>query len=95
MEKKVLENKNETEIREFFNKEFEIILVRILTILNVPVDFPTILEELILSIPDEIYNEQCTEALYFINSNIKAHLDELIIFYKNLLNYEKSLSSKR
>lgn len=96
MTKEVFLKKDNNEIRHFFTKEFEMILVQILSKLDIPIDFPTTLEELILSIPTEVYCSQCTEALYYINSSeIKPHLDNLIEIYENLFKYKESLFHKR
>lgn len=94
----VLKKKSAIELQAFFKKEFECILIRILTQLKVPLSFPVELEELIFSIPeDESFDEECQNVYSFISSDkdIKSHIDDLIETYQNLLKIEKNLSYKR
>lgn len=97
MNKKVLIRKCDAEVQDFFKVEFETILVAILTMLDIPVDLPTELEDLVLSLPDDSeISEQCENAYSLINSdNIKSNIDDLIVTYENLLKYKESLSHKR
>lgn len=92
----VLSKKSSYEVRAFFTKEYEMLLISILTKLGIEISFPTELEELILKIPEEkyIFNE-CQKAYYMINENIKSHIEDLIEIYQKLLKFEKDLSCKR
>lgn len=97
MNKNILLKKCDAEVRNFFKVEFKTLLVSILTMLDIPVEFPTELEDLILSIPDDMeLKEQCENSYDLICSDdIKSIIDDLIATYKNLLKYKESLSSKR
>lgn len=97
MNKEVLIRKCDAEVQDFFKIEFETLLVAILTMLDIPVEFPTELEDLVLSLPDDSeISEQCENAYSLINSdNIKSNIDDLIVTYENLLKFKESLSHKR
>lgn len=97
MSKNVLIKKCDAEVKNFFKIEFEILLATILTMLDIPVEFPIELEDLILSLPDDSkISEQCENAYSLINSDvIKSNISDLIKIYENLLKYKECLSSKR
>ncbi len=96
MNKEILTKRCDAEVQNFFKVEFETLLVVILTMLNIDVEFPTGLEDLVLSLPnDSEISEQCENAYSLINSDdIKSNIDDLITAYKNLLKYKESLSFK-
>lgn len=96
MNKEILTKRCDAEVQNFFKVEFETLLVVILTMLNIDVEFPTELEDLVLSLPnDSEISEQCENAYSLINSDdIKSNIDDLITAYKNLLKYKESLSFK-
>lgn len=96
MNKEILTKRCDAEVQNFFKVEFETLLVVILTMLNIDVEFPTGLEDLVLSLPnDSEISEQCENAYSLINSDdIKSNIDDLITAYKNLLKYKEGLSFK-
>ncbi|MDO4282702.1 MAG: hypothetical protein Q4D02_03620 [Clostridia bacterium] len=98
MTAEILNKHSSNELQCFFEKEFECLLIRILTKLDIQIAFPAELEELILSIPeDETFFDECQNVYSIISSrdNIKSHIQELIETYQNLLKIEKNLSCKR